>query len=833
MKWFHKKYIFLPYKCKLKTSKIDIISQKNNKANWKWNKVCIFLHFFVFWTIIDFVFYAIKISMKNLFNQLWKWILKHKKRLIYWSLVLFIGQICFFNVWWIWLPNEVFAQTNNETTEKENDSIQKKLTEVNEMSALFHKIVYVLMYPLLIVAWKLVDNSFVYWEIFGFDAVLWQLWVIVRNLSNFALGFIFIYYIFSYLIKGDKDSKIKPGKIIIKSLVAWVLIQASWFIMAALIDVSTIVTYWVWWLPLSTLKNNETSGWKNENDEIVKDSDDMMYNPYILWIVLNVDGNNIDQYQVYMRSLGWDNSDTKFISQCETFTYTKDVDDEHIEEELIVAPQMLYYRDYWKNYYATQRNMCHLDGNVYYFLFEDWNSLGWNQWMQELASISWNSAGINREDLQDEYKSKLSYYIANLKNKDLQDIVGLIQEWQILLIGDSYNWWIWKRVWKQNDNDKRFWLDVYNKRSWEEWGLPKLSNLLDGWYAWVFSSLYWSLLNAWTNLRFSSTSDEWLYVRLLNSALSLGHMVAVSIPLLVTLIVLVMRIGILWIAIVLSPVIVLIEVFFWDSKKTESILKHIRLKNLISIIFSPAIICFAISMSTVLVRIINENNLDKIDSLSEPILWWLINLNITGIGPSIWKLVVSVISIAITWFLMWAAIKASSLWETGIIGNTEKLAKSTLWWLPIVPIPWTDTAVWISTVFGKDGDGGIISKMKNNIKTQFRGKDDQALDELFNPKWAKEKAEAARIANQVSSYSTQLVWLSMDNITPEWRDLQFDVWDGNKLYFNSLRDSDKESIITAINRIAESEKREKFGKVSDIQIWWKNWKFNPITKKYE
>ena len=45
--------------------------------------------------------------------------------------------------------------------------------------------------------------------------------------------------------------------IIKKTLIAGILIQASWFLMAALVDVSTIATYAVGGLPLSVLKNTD------------------------------------------------------------------------------------------------------------------------------------------------------------------------------------------------------------------------------------------------------------------------------------------------------------------------------------------------------------------------------------------------------------------------------------------------------------------------------------------------------------------------------------------------------------------------------------------------
>jgi hypothetical protein len=96
------------------------------------------------------------------------------------------------------------------------------------------------------------DNSLVYGEVFGFDTALWDIWNITKNLANFALGFLFLYSIFMVVI-GKKTQK-DIFKIIKNTLLAGVLIQASWFITAAAVDISSIATYGIGGLPLSALK---------------------------------------------------------------------------------------------------------------------------------------------------------------------------------------------------------------------------------------------------------------------------------------------------------------------------------------------------------------------------------------------------------------------------------------------------------------------------------------------------------------------------------------------------------------------------------------------------
>ena len=190
------KIYFFDHQMQIETCKIILYHKNSIKQIEYKNKVWFFLHFFAFASIINYVLYVIKKFMKKVFIQIRQWILRHRKKLIYWALALFIGQICFFGLDWLWIGSEVYA-VDSPT---QNDLFQKKVTEWYEEISFFNKVVYVLIYPLLLLAWKLVDNSLVYWEIFWFDAVLWQLWNILKNLANYTLWFIFVYKIFDFLI---------------------------------------------------------------------------------------------------------------------------------------------------------------------------------------------------------------------------------------------------------------------------------------------------------------------------------------------------------------------------------------------------------------------------------------------------------------------------------------------------------------------------------------------------------------------------------------------------------------------------------------------------------
>jgi len=103
-------------------------------------------------------------------------------------------------------------------------------------------------------AWKLMTNDFVYWSFLHLDKVLWDLWNVMKNFANFTLWFILIFTIIKNLFKWSFDSSkgdpVKATKdTIIHTLIAWVLVQMSWFLMAAMLDLSTIATAAVWAIP--------------------------------------------------------------------------------------------------------------------------------------------------------------------------------------------------------------------------------------------------------------------------------------------------------------------------------------------------------------------------------------------------------------------------------------------------------------------------------------------------------------------------------------------------------------------------------------------------------
>ena len=88
-----------------------------------------------------------------------------------------------------------------------------------------------------ILAGKLMTNDWVYGSVLHLDVYLWKIRNIMKNFANFALVGILLGSIIKSLV-GKGDLKIK--KLLTQTLVAGVLIQASWFLMWALLDISTV-----------------------------------------------------------------------------------------------------------------------------------------------------------------------------------------------------------------------------------------------------------------------------------------------------------------------------------------------------------------------------------------------------------------------------------------------------------------------------------------------------------------------------------------------------------------------------------------------------------------
>lgn len=122
------------------------------------------------------------------------------------------------------------AQTSND-----NQSIDATKELLQTLLSLFSRLWVILA----ILAGKLMSNDFVYGSFLHMDIYLRKIRNIMKNFANFALvGLILVSIIKGIVGKEALDVK----KIITNTLIAGILIQASRFLMGAVIDLSSVAT---------------------------------------------------------------------------------------------------------------------------------------------------------------------------------------------------------------------------------------------------------------------------------------------------------------------------------------------------------------------------------------------------------------------------------------------------------------------------------------------------------------------------------------------------------------------------------------------------------------
>lgn len=101
-------------------------------------------------------------------------------------------------------------------------------------------------------AGKFMTNSAIYGSFLHLDKFFITWWDLMRNIANFSLFFVLLYKILSSIIRGDT---VWMKKILSKILVAGILIQASWFLIGAILDISNIVTSALWTIPAQVISS--------------------------------------------------------------------------------------------------------------------------------------------------------------------------------------------------------------------------------------------------------------------------------------------------------------------------------------------------------------------------------------------------------------------------------------------------------------------------------------------------------------------------------------------------------------------------------------------------
>lgn len=160
----------------------------------------------------------------------------------------------------------VYATDSSASTEDTTDA-QNTIIEIsNKLSTVAS---WIRIIPATI-AGKLMTNSFVYGTAFHLDTYLFKFWQFVRTFALFALWFFFVWKLLLMMLKPD-EATAKIGELVGKVFLSWILISASRWMIAALVDLSIVFTAAVWAIPdfIYAEKRDEIQTCFPVNDNIV------------------------------------------------------------------------------------------------------------------------------------------------------------------------------------------------------------------------------------------------------------------------------------------------------------------------------------------------------------------------------------------------------------------------------------------------------------------------------------------------------------------------------------------------------------------------------------
>ena len=739
-------------------------------------------------------------------------------------------------------------------------------------------VAYVILRPLVALAGLAMDNQLIYGSFMGLDASLWQIWQIVRTFSNYALGLIFLIWVLNYNLSPSKKvrslwffNKIgSPTELITKTLIASVLIQATWFIMMVLVDLSTILTYSVGGIPTSII---------TQLDEKVHDVRMLSTN-----VLLNLGDEGlqkdktVDQAIVTYWTTKQNNKDTNYIAPCKIAEVQK--------QKFIVGRA-----------------------------FDSLTGSNWSGWFKKLTMIPGYCSHIwalysfveferTGGEKQANYQQKLKSFVRDLERSSEDQVKKLIawgmiypiSPWAFLVNSggkapsatqvDGYQEGDTKYGYKGNglaDCDV-FWF-VPAKAEWE-WDKAKykclydktdisLSTIINKWKSmtWPFVSLYSNMFN-FADL--SGYKDLWVWQLFILALINTGFSVLLILPLIALVVVLFARVGILWIAIALSPFIALLKIF-----GGKALPEWLSIDWLMKLLIAPVLISFAVSISLVFMsalksslgneasgpsnggvstaKVLKDISGFEVDPKDES-LWILgfikIHLN-NGLLNLSW-VVIMLFGLGITWFLLFWAIKQTSVGKA-IWSSLQELWQKTFMSTPFIPIG----SKWLSLQTLKNasvGGDSIANKFANKLQEESdknlkdwlspddndKGNDDKAFKE-------KSKAFFTEGADPISTFNIDhnnvnsaldtyknldeirsSTYTSQENAT-KMANLADTLWKGQLDKWNSAKDdpevawSEASKIKWAMEAILSDGTIQKSGRIGD---WSKNANIKIGNKHY-
>ena len=627
--------------------------------------------------------------------------IKQKKKLLLKSLFVLL-------LWFSFMPqqnyfsfNEVYADTNDG-----QQAQRAQLVSMDTFMEAISDVAFVLLWPLVALAGLAMDNTLIYWSFMGLDVSLWNIWQIVRSFANYTLWFLFLfgilYWNFSWK---DAINGMKLPDLLKKILISSVLIQASWFIMMALVDLSTIMTYSIGWLPYTILGDSSGSSSSAEDSRMFK-----MYVDLNLWnYSANVENNwDLSDAIVYYWQATWD----KYIAPC------------RVEQ-----------RSFWDNESQS------------FIIWRKFDTFSWGK----IKMLPWYCmyywALISYKDIFSQstwYQGDLNALDQFIKDKWENDIKALVDagiiypvsSWKISYVEKAWDYhWTFERA----GNNPVFWCNgvlwmvpstyswnewkcLYNETDISAWNLLKKSSSMTGPFAALYSSF-----STYSHLE---VKGLWLWQKFVVTFVNVCFAVMLLLPLVALVVVLFARVWLLWVAIALSPFIVLIKVF----GKVLNLPKfdYLDFDNLVQLLLAPVFVSFAVWISLVFMTTLKtaigdgstaeitvertnfNKNLSQVSWMTVTDGWdidflWFVKIKLDSALLNFSWLLTMFFWIWLSRFLLFWAIKQTKVWSDiwkALQGIWEWALMST----PIIPIG----EKWLSL--------GWLYKMPDRVAEWYAGK---------------------------------------------------------------------------------------------------------------
>lgn len=669
-----------------------------------------------------------------------------------------------------------------ETFAQQAQTVDQYVTQKANWLNLIMNAIYVFLWPVLIIAGKSLDNSLIYAEFLGLDAPLRTFWNIAKNFANFTLGFLVLWEIIKNIFAVGDKGKAAFG-VIKKALIWGIGIQASWFLLAALIDISTIATVWIGWLPLSILH------WNNAPSQCLADKQ-------VVGVGSQLDTSNTTNAD----SLGkWFNH----------YYFTKAENGD-------------------KRYYSP----CLLDqNNPSYVIGRQYNvwTIDWQEFQQD-ACILFGSRAVSRAANQQLIYER-SYSPTAANSEYINNIKDLVDTWA------NWTWWLQDgRVFDISTIDSSlvrpapgvYIIGTLEGDGWDnDLSLGSILSYAEG-MMWPLVTLYSSIVN-FAELNDSTRTHNSSRDMALSMIIKSIAAIALFIPLIFLAIVLLLRIAYIWLYIVLSPFIVLAKAFedkvWWAI--TDAIGDMFKPGQILKTIFAPVIVVFALSIGLLFMTVLSQWLANTSDVASCDIATH--SQTIDGLGveqsadkkcynimtfqicfdqetnffggihdPLAWVLI-NLFAIAIMRFIVFAALEFIGMKRFGG-GNIVNpwLAWRALGSLPIVPMPTRDgkrTTVWVNTA------GNYISRRINdtisNVDKKAREKLEQNPKDTWTSWWTNPPSNAnATVAKALAGWSSI-------------QDLNANQTDGDVAWNPYTNTSIRNLIKQEVENIAGKDKRKR------------------------